>query len=380
MAVSLGRPTVTSMSDSAITRTLAAAAMPGAEAAILTAIPIYLATSGSISEAAWVLTMASAGLVIGFATAVPIIRVFPSLSTGRKLPAVLIGAWVGLSAVFLLTATHAPVHLVIVSTLAAVTGALRSLISVLNRSAAGRWGTLWLRRYGPIGRAGAAIGALLGAFVATSPIPPWVLALVLLVSVACPVLTHPASAKAGRHAWSWKVFNVNVAFSFAGYGPLVLQVVFVAATAGAAWAGVSMAVYAVFASIAPIAVRALPDRFHASPAAWLTLAGVANASWLLVLVHPVAGLLVSRAFSAVTLFAAEGSADVNAYGQGSLASALTGRAVGGVLAGMAGTLLLSAIGSVPATACLFALAAFTGAAAFAAASRLRQHALAASAA
>jgi hypothetical protein len=325
-----------------------------AGAASITAVPVLLAVNESVEAAAWALTTASLGVVAGSLAATHALARIAALTRGRSAAATLIAAWIGITVILLAVTSRTPVPLPAVLTLTAMTGFTWAAVAVMNRTVIGTWGSVWLRRAGPLGRVGAAIGALVGAWAATSPLGAGVLLPGLAAVLLSPALIRPAASDRSVHTWNWAVFTSNFTLAAVGYGPVVLQVAFVAATAGPAWAGVSMAVYAAFALAAPRLAHALPRSLHATPTGWLLLAAAANASWLLVVLHPVGGLLAARALSALTLFAAEGSADVAAHDTRALGTAFTGRAAGGVTAALLGAAVLAVAGTVPATALILA--------------------------
>lgn len=245
----------------------------------------------------------------------------------------------------------------LVCLMAAVWSFLFQVLHVASKRAVGLWGHGYLRSAGPAGRIGASLGALAGAAVPSSGLPMLTLAFVLPLMFVSPALLSPHPCSAGSSSrLSLPALGRNLAFALAGYGPLTLHVAFVASTAGAAWAGVSMAVYAASGLLAPPLSRLVPASLLLSPLFWLALSSVSNLGWLLTLVHPLSGVLLARSSSAVLLFLAEGSADVDAYENDVLSSAVSGRLAGGLVAGAAGTYLLYSGASVAVVAsCFFAL-------------------------
>lgn len=230
-----------------------------------------------------------------------------------------------------------------------------NVLHILAKESAGTWGVVWLRRVGPVGRVGAALGAVLGAAAATGGSSLLLLLLALPLIATSPGLSA-AQRTAGKRAlrWVWAVFWRNAALALVGYGPVTLYVAFVAATAGARWAGAAMAIYAATALLAPPLARKFPERLLQDPRSWLVLAALADLSWLATALNPLAGVLLARAVSAACLFVAEGAADVDAYHAGGAAAAVAGRLSGGLVAGAAGTALLLQGLAVPAVATLMA--------------------------
>lgn len=335
--------------------------------AIVTGIGVALATKSGPEAAALVASCAVAGNVLGHSSAT---WTLPRLGHRRAAP-VLMTLWAVASVLALVLVM--PVHpaTVWVAAVALAANLCWSKLSVLSRDTVGGWGPLWLRRMGPVGRVGAAIGALAGTFVITAGLPALVLMLCIPAAVVSPAMrTAAANAERRARTWDWGTYLSNLLLALCGYGPLVLQVAFVAATAGAAWAGVSMAVYAAAALAAPRVVRMLPARWTTSAASWLMLAGIADIAWLATLVHPLGGMLAARVLSALALFAAEGSADIAAHEKSASAAALAGRSTGGLIAGSLGTLVLATSGSVVVTACAFAALSVGGIAAVSVARRL----------
>lgn len=97
----------------------------------------------------------------------------------------------------------------------------------------------------------------------------------------------------------------------------------------------------------------MPRWWREQPTGWVALTTTSNLTWLATLLHPVAGALAARTVSAPLLFAAEASADVDAHDRGHLPCALAGRNVACLLVSAAGTALLAAGLSVPATALVY---------------------------
>jgi hypothetical protein len=334
-------------------RILRLAAPHFANVAVGTGVAVSVAVSAGPAAAAAVATGTAAGGLAGSLAASWLLARAGSRAGARGLAAL----WVICSAAALAVAQQQGAPVVLVA-LASTTAFAWVALSILAREVTGAWGVSWLRRVGALGRVGAALGALLGAAVATRDVSLLWLIAVLPLLAAAPVFPAHAASQPAVRVWRWPVLLRNAGFAFAGYGPLMLHVAFVAATAGAQWAGVSMAVYAAVALSAPRLARRLPDRANVDPRGWLALAALADLSWLATLAHPLGGLLAARAVSAACLFAAEGSADVDAHRVGAVASAVAGRLSGGLAAGALGTALLASGLTVAAVAAVFAVSAF----------------------
>jgi hypothetical protein len=322
--------------------------------AVATGVSVSLALSAGPAAAGAVATGSAAGGLVGsFAAAWLLTRV-----GGRVGAWGLATLWVVCSAASVIITHRGSAALAVLVVLAGAGAFAWVALSILAREVVGSgWGVAWLRRVGPTGRVGAAAGALLGSAVAAhSSSLLWLLFSLPLVA-ATPGFAVRGAVQPAVRVWLWPVLFRNAWLALAGYGPLTLHVAFVAATAGAQWAGVSMVVYAAGALVAPCLARRLPERARTDPRGWLVLAALADLSWLATLANPIGGLLAARAVSAVCLFAAEGAADVDAHRSGAVASAVAGRLSGGLVAGTVGTALLASGTPVVAAAAVFAAVA-----------------------
>jgi hypothetical protein len=169
-----------------------------------------------------------------------------------------------------------------------------------------------------------------------------------------PAFMHIALTLRMKHDWSWSSFISNFTVSFPGYGSLVLLVPFLTLTIGARWSGLMMIVYAAAALLSTKLATSIPQRWHDSPRSWVLLGVAANLPWVLTGVIPFTGVLVSRVVSALTLFTAQGTADIQAQQADNSAAALAGRSLGSVMIGIFGSWLMTGITSVPIIAAIFA--------------------------
>lgn len=304
---------------------------------IPTGVSILVAEQ-TLSGAAFVASSGAVGFFVGSAAAT---RLLPRLPMRR--PALLLSVlWAMGALLSLVVSAWDPSRVLLLSAAAVLMVGSWAVLSVLLRDVVSTWGEGWLRRVGPTSRVGAALGALLASGVVSQGLPLLLLALTVPLVWVSPALRYRADLGHGAgRAWSWSVFAANAAFALVATGPIVLHVALVVAVAGPQWVGVSMAVYAAAGLIAPPLVHRLPSWCTSSPTAWLALSAIADASWLLCLIAPGPGLLVSRAASALALFAAEGSADVASQRVGAQAAALSGRAGGIVVSGAFGTAFLA---------------------------------------
>lgn len=216
-----------------------------------------------------------------------------------------------------------------------------SILRIMDRVTSASWGETWIRKLGPLGRVGAALGGLLGGFAGLST-SGWALLLFLnFFTLSAPCITHYVKfTNTTVHVWRNTIFFYNFFLSLSGYGPLVLIVAFTSLVAGPLYVGVAIAAYALGSVLAPFVAFRVRDILHTSPKSWLVLGILANISWFLVIINPIIGVIISRVLSGLFIFLAEGSADFQALKNHAMPAAAAGRAIGGFCAGIIGTMLI----------------------------------------